>query len=576
MPRNNSVISDQHLEEVNQPYGSQKRNCLIFFDGTAQNINSEVEKKYGKSIIAEFFTDTKATSLDVIEDVISSTPVGYDQFEDIKAYFPGPGAEHSEHENPAFCNPGNPGHHDYLPQGSHKHLRSNPKAKTSRFCTVNQYYGYGWEHNLFNAVNLISNIPLDQFDIFVAGFSRGAITAISFSNELSKMGITIKHLFLIDPVAGFDYGHVKNFFNYDKADRNGLPQVNPFIIGSKVKKLDIFYATLELRGCLTCQLPMKYMNGSKNPNPLLIHDMTETRVHFLPGDHSQVSHREFKNEGRHSEAGKYVYRQIYTSLRQYGIKVFTYDNNYSQHNNKVEFQDIPYQPPIYGNYRMRPIAHFANNSNGFMRDNYFNSYENDLMLIMLDFLKYTAPKFLNILQEVSNYPNICRAICHLTNNYHALPFVNRPGSARKPARCKPSKKMQEFIKEVSADTSIFYKGYFNTNRKGRHLKILINDVNHEKENWNNFTEVTFLRKTLKIALVVRGSFFAREQSSSGQKALELINTRYLHYKRIISNYISHSHHEDLQLCDLMTFLHLDGQQLAKEANRQKIYNDIKI
>ncbi|PRP61194.1 hypothetical protein C7B72_23345, partial [Bacillus halotolerans] len=131
-----------------------------------------------------------------------------------------------------------------------------PSLLLSQHTTTNRTgaKGDGWEHNLQHAIIVTLNFiltrrqynPTEPIIIRIpAAYSRGGITAIAFSNQLSElldeMGIPqnqifIEEMHLIDPVAGQDYGKFQNAAKRHDYKRD-LRQVDPTRIGKRVHRV---------------------------------------------------------------------------------------------------------------------------------------------------------------------------------------------------------------------------------------------------------------------------------------------------------------------------------------------------
>ncbi|QSH40999.1 DUF2235 domain-containing protein [Lentisphaerota bacterium ZTH] len=556
-----------------------KPHCLVFFEGTAENINSKTEKELGRSHIAEFYMHTAASPIDLKMNVDWHHELGKSKYQDIKVYFPGPGAPKSKHDNPHFANSGNPGRKSLFPIKAHKSLL--PRAKSFKLKVLNQIFGNGWEHNMMQASTFIANLPLEKYDIIVAGFSRGAITAIALSNQLSQMGIEIKHLLLLDPVAGNQYGYVQNFFKYDTPKHNGLPQVNPFIIGDKVLKADIFYATHEFRAPFLPQLPVKYGSAEQNPCPLLIHDSTEARIHFVRGDHGQVSSLYFVARKKDYGAGQYTFKTMYEIFDDYDISLKTYtDNILKALTGKRRFNDIEKQPRYMG-YKKRVIAHRANNIDGYTVEKYKNSYSSDLAVVMNDYIVTEAPHLIGIIQNLNRKPAVCKAFSYLITNYQEFTSPNQADMNAYGPGCRSPRVMQEFIREILTSTSPRYSWRFisllNPNKKGRNLDVIINDIGAGRYGkWDSSKEADTLKHVVKITLCIRGKLFKKDASSSSKRTLKLLNANFSHYKKIIQKALGYDASHKLDRDDLLKYSGLSAYELKSRKLKQTIYNNLEM
>ncbi|APJ04524.1 DUF2235 domain-containing protein [Silvanigrella aquatica] len=269
-----------------------------FFDGTGSNLNSKQEIEIGKSVVGELYEFNKSNSL-----VINSQGVilkENKEYRCVKIYFPGPGADPGEYDGIPYPTPGR-SNFDSLFLNGYKSYYVN---------TLNKLFGNGWEHNEAKALSCAAQLSYSKKDNhIIIGYSRGAITAISFSKKLSKLrpGNRI-FLFLIDPVAGSDYSKIKNHPNFrDHFIRNN--KINPFKIGENVYHAKIFYACNEKRILFKPQLPL-LDNIQYYDRPLYFSKNTEAEIYFMYADHRQIAYRYYKNMGINHGAGHKVYNQI--------------------------------------------------------------------------------------------------------------------------------------------------------------------------------------------------------------------------------------------------------------------------
>ncbi|RNC77420.1 hypothetical protein ACGP04_01410 [Piscirickettsia salmonis] len=292
----------------------------IYFDGTGVNLNSPTEEKFGKSVVgyafltnpaAEIFVDSKDNSkLGVRADDDDTSRNPYEP-EHVKIYFPGPAAKPCTYQ----------GQHYPRPAATYNPTQI-PSLLLSQHTTTNRTgaKGDGWEHNLQHAIIVTLNFiltrrqynPTEPIIIRIpAAYSRGGITAIAFSNQLSElldeMGIPqnqifIEEMHLIDPVAGQDYGKFQNAAKRHDYKRD-LRQVDPTRIGKRVHKVSWYNATQEKRGAFTDQAPGDFSTG----RAILVPDNVECKRHYLHACHKSIGHPDRK--GVLHAAGAWVYQQ---------------------------------------------------------------------------------------------------------------------------------------------------------------------------------------------------------------------------------------------------------------------------
>lgn len=166
-------------------------------------------------------------------------------------------------------------------------------------------YGNGWEHNVSKALICAASLSYSKSDChFIIGYSRGGITAISFSKDLSELRPDNKiYLFLIDPVAGGDYSIKCKINRYNKND------INPYFVGKCVGHVEAFYACTESRAVFEPQFPLidGYLNYKR---PLYFHKDTSANIYFLYADHQQIAYRKYINLNKDHAAGNRVFNEI--------------------------------------------------------------------------------------------------------------------------------------------------------------------------------------------------------------------------------------------------------------------------
>lgn len=195
------------------------RNVFYFFDGTSNTLNSNMEQKRGKSVVAELFECNKSSHIQINLEHQCFELISKGQNNCFKIYFPGPGAKQCSFNKFLFHTPGR------NTSGKKIHKSLWPKTYSNPITLYNQLTGNGWEHNLHSAVVAACNLlDVPQINHFIVGYSRGGITAISFSHELSQLIPANQniYLFLIDPVAGKKYSTLKNMINYLDCHRKGF------------------------------------------------------------------------------------------------------------------------------------------------------------------------------------------------------------------------------------------------------------------------------------------------------------------------------------------------------------------
>ncbi|WP_186647497.1 DUF2235 domain-containing protein [Fluviispira vulneris] len=275
-------------------------NHFYFFDGTGNNISSSQEQLIGKSVVAELYDLNNSYALSTSLDEKSFLKNLNGQ-KNIKIYFPGPGAGPGYHKGKFYDTP-----------GRENFLDPFIKNKSSSCTTLNQVSGSGWEYNeakaLYFAANS-SNLANDRH--FIIGYSRGAITAISFSKKLSELRPSNEiYLFIIDPVAGFKKSKLENtddlYYSFTK--NKGII---PYVIGKGVKHVKVFYATTEQRTSFKPQLPAlsneRYRDYSR---PLYFLENTSADIYFMYADHRQIAYRKYDNTYMYHGAGQRVFYEI--------------------------------------------------------------------------------------------------------------------------------------------------------------------------------------------------------------------------------------------------------------------------
>ncbi|OAJ33315.1 hypothetical protein A0O36_02494 [Piscirickettsiaceae bacterium NZ-RLO1] len=295
----------------------------IYFDGTGVNLNSPTEEKFGKSVVgyaflanpaAEVFVDSKDNSklcIRVDNDDTSRNPY---EPEHVKIYFPGTAAKPCTYQD-----------QHYLRLAAVYNPTKISSLLLSQHTTTNRTgaKGDGWEHNLQHAIIVTLNFiltrrqynPTEPIIIRIpAAYSRGGITAIAFSNQLSELldemaipQVFIEEMHLIDPVAGQSYGK-----SQDTAKRleykKDLYQVDPTRIGSRVRNVFWYGAAKEKRGAFTDQAPGAFSTGRM----ILLPDNVECKRHYLYACHKSIGHPDRK--GVTHAAAAWVFQRIAGSL----------------------------------------------------------------------------------------------------------------------------------------------------------------------------------------------------------------------------------------------------------------------
>ncbi|MGJ3493788.1 hypothetical protein ACR9PT_04300 [Piscirickettsia salmonis] len=292
----------------------------IYFDGTGVNLNSPTEEKFGKSVVGYSFLANPATQVSVDPNDNGKLRIGSDSSdtsenpyepEHIKIYFPGPAAKPCTYQ----------GQHYPRPAATYNPTKI-PSLLLSQHTTTNRtgVKGDGWEHNLQHAIILTLNFiltrrqynPAEPIIIRIpASYSRGGITAIAFSNQLSELldemaipqdQVFIEEIHLIDPVAGQGYGKFQDTAKRPDYKKN-LYQVDPTRIGNRVHRVSCYNATQEKRGAFTDQAPGDFSTG----RAILVPDNVACRLHYLHACHKSIGHPDRK--GVLHAAGAWVYQQ---------------------------------------------------------------------------------------------------------------------------------------------------------------------------------------------------------------------------------------------------------------------------
>ncbi|GGF95375.1 hypothetical protein [Cysteiniphilum litorale] len=304
----------------------------LYFDGTFCN------KDNGKdpTVVGEAYNNDKSVETyfnrEKYDGLVGNQNILENQY--LKIYFPGPAAER---KNTKYDKPGTGKFNSkYMSQ----HTTNNSTG----------LWGDGWEHNMQLALIIACNFIIEQLGkhervaiSIPASHSRGAITAIAFSNQLSyflqKMGIdkqkvSIRSLYAIDPVAGLDYGALEksvvrnipmeNFHAENDSNdlKNHLVQVEPIRIGAYVDRLTLRYAADERRTAYKSQLPYGIDPNFKNGRPLFIPDNVDVEISYSRATHQTIAYTE--KEGNKFFSGKNTLGEIQSKNNaqiklQYGI-----------------------------------------------------------------------------------------------------------------------------------------------------------------------------------------------------------------------------------------------------------------
>ena len=327
------------------------KNLFYFFDGTGVNIDSRVEKKFGRSVVGELFDLNKSQHgyigakfgnpnqepiiTNIYED--GRENISFFNHKNIKFYFPGPGAESCLYKNKLYEMPGRESVKIYL-----------NNIKSYRFSILNQIYGNGWEHNETKALICAASLSNSKFDRhFIIGYSRGGITAISFSKKLSEMrGCNDIYLFLIDPVAGGNYSKIDNLYEKSLLDKffSNRQDIIPYFIGKSVKHAVIFYACTENRLAFKPQMPTlrqgRYANYKRK---LFFPENTSADIWFMYADHQQIAYKEYKNTKQIHAAGYKVYNVISEFInKKISSYLYPHSDNYKKYLNYDDSYTVPF------------------------------------------------------------------------------------------------------------------------------------------------------------------------------------------------------------------------------------------
>lgn len=280
----------------------------VYMDGTGVNLNSVVEDQFGPSVVGDgYMQNTNAKALDPYGPPVSENVENHNA----KIYFAGPAASHAEYSEDGYnLSIPTPGSMQAMIHGlTAKHRVSNHTGIT----------GAGAEHNLHMAVemavNYINSLPDDISDVTIAvhGYSRGGITAIAFTNELSKrlqqktfQGKKIKlEGNLIDPVAGNEDGVYRH--DAPKKTAEGLTAVQPYRLGTQPGEYTLHLATQEKREPFKPQLPYGLDRSQENNRPLFVPDQVKLNVRMCHACHQTIAYSMFKGSDDTFAAGKNTY-----------------------------------------------------------------------------------------------------------------------------------------------------------------------------------------------------------------------------------------------------------------------------
>ncbi|MCP3941531.1 MAG: hypothetical protein GY710_08630 [Desulfobacteraceae bacterium] len=298
----------------------------IYFDGTGINLNSSVEADFGRSVIGEAFINNSGKDLDEAQSRSRRAPAPCRKLtsRSFKLYLPGVGSKTSTYNNTIRYRPGS--------------IRLN-KGRTQSTALLSSHkvknrtgiYSDGWEHSqqeaLVKTINAVMELHKPghlPVEIKIYGYSRGGITAIAFSNALSKIflhnkNVVLKAVHLIDPVAGADYGKFQKCVERKKY-KNNLRLIEPLKLGFSIKKLSLFIATQEKRNSFKPQMPVGIdQNDQENNRPLLIPDSVETKIILAHGCHQTIAYPEYTNRTDRFKIGMDIYELI-TGRPYYSIK----------------------------------------------------------------------------------------------------------------------------------------------------------------------------------------------------------------------------------------------------------------
>lgn len=355
----------------------KRKNIFYFFDGTGISLDSNVEKTYGKSVVGELFDLNKsrfahleakplcskpgnqAVITHVDEDGYEKTSFG--QFQNIKIYFPGPGAESCSYKKKLFAMPGR----------AKDHFISLKNYKSSSIQSLNLYSGNGWEHNESKALICAASLSNSKLDChFIVGYSRGAITAISFSKKLSELRPSNAiYLFLIDPVAGGQYSkidmiqklkHLKNCFHHNE-------KIIPYFVGKNVEHAQVFYACTESRADFKPQLPvLRFGRFLDYDRQLFFPKGAAANLYFMYADHQQIAYRKYLNINCNHAAGHRTFNEIllFINSKVPGI----YDSKLIQEDHKI-YAD-PCKVAFYFSKENRNIFNAVNKQVGCRMESY--------------------------------------------------------------------------------------------------------------------------------------------------------------------------------------------------------------
>lgn len=293
----------------------------ISFDGTGVNLD---DARYGSSLVGEFYKTSPGKRWDPYH------PETWDKeiTGDIKLYFPGPGASTLENsvlggsldQKSTFQPIPTPG--TQHPTGQKEMYLSNIPRMGFNFIRklYAQITGAGMEHNqecamaaVKHLLNAIKDSPDKTIEIRVTGYSRGGITAISFSNQLAqylkdnpKFGekFSEKKIVIIDPVYGGNKG--KEIKEPLKSQTN---QINPYEIGEGFNAI-LAIAQKEERSAFKPQLPKFLDKEGKNAKPLEAPKNGKLEVSLLNGCHQTVAYRTYPGDKLRFPAGIQLSKKI--------------------------------------------------------------------------------------------------------------------------------------------------------------------------------------------------------------------------------------------------------------------------
>ncbi len=261
----------------------------VFFDGTGINLGD-----VDRSVIGEAYLLTRASGLTAFGQELPNP----DNNLDAKMYFAGPSASSTI----------------YIDEDRNQLILPTPGSKTAKQFgitsahKVSNYTGItsaGSEHNLHLAVKMTKDYikklgeDVKQVNIKVAGYSRGGITAIAFTNEISKWlqseyvrnkSFSLK-VHLIDPVAGVQEG----VYSKDRAEmtEQGLQCVEPYRLGAMSGDYTIHLATQEKREPFKPQIPFGLDRSLENNRPLLVPDRVNLTIRMTHACHQTIAYSRY-------------------------------------------------------------------------------------------------------------------------------------------------------------------------------------------------------------------------------------------------------------------------------------------